>query len=81
MAPPRFVLRYRGPGAPPGADIARVHEFDGLVVVTATPTMVLVESEPQPLRELLATLPGWFMAPEQQYGVPDERLDIAGPPG
>jgi hypothetical protein len=78
---PRFILRYRGDGEIPDADAARVHGLDDAVVVGASPRMLLVESEPEPLRALVESLPDWMMAPEQQYGVPDTRKQVEGPPG
>lgn len=80
MAKPRFILRYRGDGDIPGADAARVHGLDHAVVVGESPRMLLVESEPEPLRALVESLPDWMMAPEQQYGVPDTRKQVEGPP-
>jgi hypothetical protein len=80
VAKPRFILRYRGDGAPPDADVARVHGLDDATVVGESPRMLLVESEPEALRSLVDTLPDWMMAPEQQYGVPDTRKKVEGPP-
>jgi hypothetical protein len=77
---PRFILRYRGDGEIPQADAARVHGLDDAVVVGESPRMLLVESEPEPLRALVESLPDWMMAPEQQYGVPDARKQVEGPP-
>jgi hypothetical protein len=81
VAKPRFILRYRGDGPPPDADVARVHGLDDAVVVGESPRMLLVESEPEALRSLVDSLPDWMMAPEQQYGVPDTRKQVEGPPG
>ncbi len=80
MVKPRFVLRYRGDGPTPEADVAQVRDLHDAVVVDASSRMLLVESEPEPLRQLLDTLPDWIMAPEQQYGVPDTRKRIERPP-
>ncbi len=80
MVKPRFVLRYRGDGATPEADVARVRGLDDAVVIDSSSRMLLVESEPEPLRQLLDSLPDWIMAPEQQYGVPDTRKRIERPP-
>jgi len=78
---PRFVLRYRGDGARPDDDVARIRALDDVVVVDSSTRMLLVESEPEQLRALLGTLPEWIMAPEQQYGVPDTRKQVERPPG
>ena len=77
---PRFVLRYRGDGATPKADVARVRALHDAVVVDESSRMLLVETEPELLRGLLDTMPNWIMAPEQQYGVPDTRKRIERPP-
>lgn len=73
MPGPRFVLRYRGEGGPPDADVARVAALPDAVVVNASPRMLLVESDPEALETLVASLPGWVMAPEQGFPLPDTR--------
>jgi len=82
MARSRFVLRYRGEGASPEADVARVAELPDAVVVDATPRMLLVEAdtEPEELRALVDTLPDWVMAPEQGFPIPDTRKRALRPP-
>ena len=81
MAKERFVLRYRGQGTKPEGDIARVRELAGAVVVDASsPRMVLVESEPGPLRELVAGLDDWIMGADQAYAVPDTRKKVERAP-
>ena len=77
---PQFVLRYRGEGPIPDADAAKVHELEEAVVVDSSSRMLVVESEPEALRALVATLPNWIMAPVQQYGVPDTRERVEQPP-
>ena len=80
MAKPRFVLRYRGDGSRPAGDVARVEELAGVVVVDSSSRMLLVESDPEPLRQLVDALPDWVMAPERTYEVPDTRKKVLGPP-
>ncbi len=80
MAGPRFVLRYRGQGAVPDADVARVAELPEAVVVDASPRMLLVESDPDALRALVDSLPGWDMAPERGFPLPDTRKRAGHPP-
>jgi hypothetical protein len=77
---PRFILRYRGDGDCPETDVAQVRDLPDAEVVGESSKMLLVESDPEALRALLATLPNWMMAPEQQYGVPDTRKRVTGPP-
>jgi hypothetical protein len=81
MAKERFILRYRGPGAGPDDVIARVEELQDATVVDSSPRMLLVESEPEPLRELVDALPDWVMGVEQRYAVPDTRKKVERAPG
>lgn len=76
----RFVLRYRGEGAKPEADVERVREM-AAVVDESSPRMLLVESRPEPLRTLVDSLADWMMTPEQTYTVPDTRKKVERPPG
>lgn len=76
----RFVLRYRGPGPPPEADVARVAELPSAVVVDATARMLLVESDGDELRGLVDSLPDWVMAPDRSYEIPDTRKRAQRPP-
>ncbi len=80
MATSRFVLRYRGQGSPPSADVARVAELPSAVVVDSSPRMLLVESEAEELRSLVDNLADWVMAPERAFPVPDTRRKVEGPP-
>ena len=50
------------------------------MIVDASSRMLLVESEPEPLRHLVDGLAGWVMAPEHTYPVPDAREHVEGPP-
>ena len=74
------MLRYRGEGAKPEDDVAKVQRLGDAVVVDSSPRMLLVESEPEALQSLVDDMPDWVMAPEQQYQVPDTRKKIEGPP-
>ena len=80
MAKARFVLRYRGEGALPEADVAQVHGLAGAEVVDSSPRMLVVESEPDRLGALVESLPDWVMAPDQSYTVPDTRKKVERPP-
>ena len=80
MARQRFILRYRGEGARPKADVARVRELEDAVVVDSSARMLVVESEPEPLQSLVDELPGWVMGPDVQYAVPDTRKKVERPP-
>ena len=80
MAPARYVLRYRGPGPTPTADVARVAELPATVVVEATAKMLLVESDPEAIQQLVDALPDWVMAPEQRFPQPDTGKRAVRPP-
>lgn len=78
MARSRFVLRYQGTGPPPGADLARIADLSGAVILDSSPRMLLVEADADGLGVLAATLADWVMAPEQHLPLPDTRRR-AGP--
>ena len=80
MAPARFVLRYRGAGSTPEADVARVAELASATVVDVSPKMLLVDSDPDALQALVDSLPDWVMAPEQGLPLPDTRRTVKRPP-
>ena len=73
------MLRYRGEGSKPEADVAKVRQLVDAVVHSSS-RMLVVEAEPEPLRELVDGLAEWVMGPDLQYEVPDTRKKIAGPP-
>lgn len=60
--------------------MARVRALADAVVVESSARMLLVESEPEALRELVDELPDWVMGPEQTYTVPDTRKKPKQPP-
>jgi hypothetical protein len=76
----RFVLRYRGDGPKPDADVARLEALADAVIVHSSARMLVVEATPQPLRDLVDTLPGWVMGPDMSYEVPDTRKKVRRPP-
>ena len=78
----RFVLRYRGDGPKPEADVERVRRLpEATMVDESSGRMMLVESDEGPLRELVESLPDWVAAPEQRIPVPDTRKRVKRPPG
>jgi len=80
MAKAKFVLRYRGEGTKPDAHLAQVRGLADAVVLESSSRMLLGESDPEPLRQLVDALPDWVMAPEHAFVVPDIRMKILGPP-
>ena len=80
MTRSRFILRYRGRGSTPDADVAQVSGLPEAVVVESTAKMLLVESDRAPLEALVDTLEEWAMAPEQAFPLPDVRRRAERPP-
>jgi len=67
------VLRYRGRGALPPADAARVAQLPGAVVIDASPRMLLVEADDEELQRLVDAMTDWMMAPERDVPLLDTR--------
>lgn len=76
----RFVLRYRGDGGSPDADVEEIRGLPNAAVVDRSSKMLLVESEEEPLRRLVESLPGWVMVPERTVPLPDTRKRVRQPP-
>ena len=67
----RFILRYRGQGAKPESDVARLRSLPGSSVIDdSSPRMVLVEAPEAVLRSLVEQADDWVMSPEQTYPLP-----------
>jgi hypothetical protein len=67
----RFVLRYRGSGAAPDADVRRVRATAS--VIDESPRMLLVDGDGGVLRGLLADLSDWSLSEEHAVSLPDTR--------
>ncbi|MDQ3645275.1 MAG: hypothetical protein M3356_07210 [Actinomycetota bacterium] len=81
MAKCTFVLRYRGEGPKPAADVERIRGLPEATVLDESSTrMMLVESDEQPLREVVASLHEWVVAPEQAVPLPETRERIKRSP-
>lgn len=73
----RYILRYRGQGSTPGADLARVHDLAGLHVVDASsPKMLLVEAGEQTMADLADSLTDWIISPEHTIALPDSHRHL-----
>ena len=80
MSRSRFVLRYRGKGPKPDADVAKLEALADAVIVHSTARMLVVEANPEPLRDLVDRLGDWVMGPDMSYDVPDTRKKVRRPP-
>ncbi len=77
MGRARYVLRYRGEGTKPAADVEAVDRFAGVTVVDESASkMLLVECDGEVAAELAETLPEWVIALEQTFTVPDTRKGV-----
>lgn len=67
----RFILRYRGQGAKPEGDVARLRTLPGASVIDdSSPRMILVEAPEEALRRLVDQTDGWVMSTEHTYDLP-----------
>ncbi len=69
----RFILRYRGAGPMPAADLARIRGLPHGTVLDETSRMVLVELPDDDAAEVGRTLASWTLAPEREIPLPDPR--------
>jgi hypothetical protein len=70
----RYVLRYRGNGPAPGAELDRVRSDSRLHIVDETPRMFLVEASEDAAESLRSELGGWLISDEQFYAHADPRM-------
>lgn len=71
---PRFILRYRGSGPMPGADVDAITRAPGLEVIDgSSPRMLLVEARREDVEALLSGRTDWIVAPERTVTLPDPR--------
>jgi hypothetical protein len=73
----RYVLRYRGQGAVPGPDVARIERE--VEVLDRAPRLLLVQTTRSGLAHLLAGLPRWIAADERGFALPDVRPRVERP--
>ena len=73
----RYVLRYRGQGVKPPADVEHVRHLVGVTVVDESSSkMLLVECDEESTTGLAEAMPDWIVAPEQTFDVPDTRKRV-----
>ena len=73
----RYVLRYRGPGRAPTAEVANIER--SLRVIDRTSRMFLVESSAPSIRRVMAGLPSWVAAEETTIPVPATHPTLQRP--
>jgi hypothetical protein len=76
MATGQFILRYRGQGPTPAADIERIRALNGLSVLDSSGRMLLVEAPEAELQTLVDTLPDWMLSAERKVAMPDPRQKL-----
>ena len=69
----RFVLRFRGKGAKPPEDVARISASPNTTVLDDSPRMLLVEAPEAELKAVMDTLSDWVMTEERRIPLPDPR--------
>jgi hypothetical protein len=77
----RYIVRYVGEGLRPAADAQRIREAPGVTVLDDGTHMLLVETSPKRLKELMDSLPGWIWTPERSIRLPDPRPRPRRKPG
>jgi hypothetical protein len=70
----RYVLRYRGSGPAPAAELDRVRSDPRLRIVDEAPRMFLVEATEADYESLRSELGGWLISEEQFYASADPRM-------
>jgi hypothetical protein len=69
----RYVLRYRGSGPAPAAELDRVRSDARVRIVDEAPRMFLVEASDADAESLRSELGGWLISEEQFYAHADPR--------
>lgn len=73
----RYVLRFRGEGAKPSADMDLLRSCDGLKLIDeSSRRMVLVESLPEQVESLREKMSNWLIVEETFTPPPDTRAKI-----
>ena len=74
----RYILRFRGAGRKPAADVERVRALPQTTVLDDSSRMLLVEAPAEELETALKDLPDWSMSEEQTLTLPDPRPRVRG---
>lgn len=70
----RYILRFRGAGNTPEADVARVCALPNAHVIDSTPQMLLVDGPEEALRDAVGA--EWVIVPERQVENPTRRRSL-----
>lgn len=75
----RFILRFRGSGGKPAADVERIRLLPTVAVIDdSLSRMMLVEGPEAQLRAAVELMPGWVMSKEEMIPLPDPRPKLRG---
>ena len=70
----RFILRFRGSGGKPAADVERIRLLPTVTVIDDSMSrMLLVEGPEAELKAVLESMPGWVVSIERMIPLPDPR--------
>ena len=73
----KFILRFRGPGPKPAADVSRVKHCAGVTVLDASmPRMLLVEGAKSKVVQLADRLAGWVVSEQVAVRLPNPRPKV-----
>ena len=70
---PRYVLRFKGTGAPPAASREHIRALPDAAVLDETDCMVLIDADENVAERLKGALPDWSVTPERAFSLPDPR--------
>lgn len=72
----RYILRFRGQGVKPAADVEIIRSLPHVIVLDDTPRMLLVEAPPDELQTAMKSLPNWVMTEERMIPLSDPRPKV-----
>ncbi len=73
----RYILRFRGQGSKPAADVEIIRSLPHTTVLDEeSARMMLVEAPADELKTAMRSLPDWVMTEERMLQLPDPRPRI-----
>jgi len=66
----RFIVRYRGKGKKPAADVEQFRGLEQTKVLEETPRMLLLEAPECALLSKASAMPDWVVSAEKSYAAP-----------